>query len=610
MVGTAMDGAGGGAAGSTVAALRGFEHSSVPLVVFGKRGETLAVNAVARAFLSRDVSGRSAFDVLERPPVADGKPFRAREWLVRLVDADGVAISRCLDLVLVPVAGGVLAELVDVTPTGEGDRRADSPDSAQRALLPLSLPVVPGVELGAGYLPAEREVAAGGDWFDAFVVGHGRVALVVGDVVGHGVSAAAVMGQLRAVLCERLSAGRSPAEALSDLDAFAARVPGARVATACVAVLDPVTGELVHATAGHPPPLVLSPAGHRFLAPAGGGPLVTGSRYRESSVVVGEGGTVLLYTDGAVERPGRTPAQAEEELAELAGARLAGPVAGSAGRLCGYVVDGLVAESGYSDDVTVLVARRRPVVAGWDARLPSVLGSIGVVRRGLAGWLGGLGLDAVGVLAVQHAVGEVVTNAVEHAHPDSAEGVHEFRVEAELTADGRVVVTVADDGAWRRPVSDPHRGLGLAMAADLVDELVVTRGPGGTTVRVVAAATRPAQVMALPVPARQAEREPEPYVAALTADDAEATLVVRGAVDVTTAPDLRDTLLKVTAAGAASRRVDLAGVTLLASAGVSALHEASGRCSANSQRLTCTAPPGSVAHHVLDLVALLDPDER
>ncbi|MBV9922858.1 MAG: SpoIIE family protein phosphatase, partial [Pseudonocardia sp.] len=128
----------------------------------------------------------------------------------------------------------------------------------QRELLPVGVPVLPGLDIAASYVLADDDTAAGGDWFDALPLGDGRVALVVGDVVGHGVAASAAMGQLRAVLADRLEETGSVTAALVGLDRVAGKVRGADAATVCVVVLDPVEWRFEYCTAGHPPPLLVA----------------------------------------------------------------------------------------------------------------------------------------------------------------------------------------------------------------------------------------------------------------------------------------------------------------------------------------------------------------
>ena len=129
-------------------------------------------------------------------------------------------------------------------------------ETLQRSLLPQRLPQLPRLALAARYLPGAEGVQAGGDWYDVVELDEHRVAIAVGDVVGQGAAAAAVMGQLRSALAAALLQGHGPAAALELLDRFAARVPGARASTAACVTLDWTAGQVCWARAGHPPPLL------------------------------------------------------------------------------------------------------------------------------------------------------------------------------------------------------------------------------------------------------------------------------------------------------------------------------------------------------------------
>jgi anti-sigma regulatory factor (Ser/Thr protein kinase)/anti-anti-sigma regulatory factor len=467
------------------------------------------------------------------------------------------------------------------------------------------VPILPRVAMGARYLLAEVDTAAGGDWYDAVVLSDGSVGLVVGDVVGHGVAASAAMGQLRAVARHRLKSGGSPAGVVTALDRFARDLDDAHTATVCVAVLDPSTGSLRVSSAGHPPPLLLTASGPRYVArPAG--PLTTGAAYTQAEDRMADGDFLLLYTDGIVERPGVHPAQGDDDLADAA-ARLQRRLDGgpAAQRFCDDVLALLIRSTGYQDDVTLLAAQRHPPLGKVELSLPDTPVAVTTTRAALDAWLAALGVDDLTSTAIQHAVGEVVTNAVEHAYVDRPGGPHTVAVHGELTESGVVEVAVADRGRWRVPADRPYRGMGLMMAVDLVDDVRIDRLPSGTTVRVrhhpnraVALSSRPAGTPIAPVP-------DEPFVAALTAeDDPDAVLVVHGPVDAAGAVELRDQLRSITGNGTVSRSVDLSRVTLLASAAVRVLYEACDRSTAHREQLHLLAPRGSTAHHVLELVGL------
>ena len=144
-------------------------------------------------------------------------------------------------------------------------------ETLQRSLLPAELPQLRRLALAAHYVPGAEGAQAGGDWYDVVELGGGRVAIAVGDVVGQGPAAAAVMGQLRSALSAALLQGCGPAEALELLDRFAARLPGALASTAVCLLIDPSAGTIRWSRAGHLPPLLLTlDGGNRLLTEAGG----------------------------------------------------------------------------------------------------------------------------------------------------------------------------------------------------------------------------------------------------------------------------------------------------------------------------------------------------
>ncbi len=304
----------------------------------------------------------------------------------------------------------------------------------QEVLLPMALPVLPWARIAACYLMAGQEQAAGGDWFDAIPFADGRVALVVGDVVGNGVAASAAMGQLRSVLDQLLAAEPDLGTVLARADAFAARTPALRAATLALAVLDPGDGTLRHATCGHPPPLIIGTgAATRFLPGSGTGPLGTGSSPILATGMLQPGELVLLYSDGLINRPDRTVAEGMAELemaaaAAVAGRTLApGAAVTQADRACQRTVE-LLTRTGYADDVTTLAAQwlADPVPA-LHLELPSERASVTTVRRAFGEWLDQVDPVAEDGNDLRLAVVEIVTNAIEHAYPPDRPGLVEFR---------------------------------------------------------------------------------------------------------------------------------------------------------------------------------------
>ncbi|MEY2420595.1 MAG: hypothetical protein QOI95_662 [Acidimicrobiaceae bacterium] len=233
-------------------------------------------------------------------------------------------------------------------------------ETLQRSLLPDRLPAIAGMELAARYLPGGPGLEVGGDWYDAFGLPNGALALVMGDVIGRGVSAASLMGQLRNGLRAYAIEGHPAAGVIGRLNELACGLGLGYVATVVFAVLDPQRGELRIANAGHPPPLLIS--GDRttaFIDAAPGLPLgvQTGARYVEATVALPPGTAVAMYTDGLVER--RT-LSLDEGLANLE--RAASEAPADSEQMCAHILDCAPAGDGaLSDDTALLIVRRLPI---------------------------------------------------------------------------------------------------------------------------------------------------------------------------------------------------------------------------------------------------------
>lgn len=229
----------------------------------------------------------------------------------------------------------------------------------QQSMLP-AVPVLAGVEVGAGYAPAQDELSVGGDWYDVVGVGDGCVALSVGDVSGHGLAAAAVMGQLRSA-ARTLSLGRAePGEALRQLDGFTALLDGRPLATVVQGRLDPADGALRYACAGHPPPLLLRADGAAEYLDDGRSALlgVDPDAPRPEGVAhLAPGDTLVVYTDGLIERPDSTLDAGMATLAALATSVGTEPVG-----LADALLDSVAQPR--RDDVAVLCVRRSQAAAG------------------------------------------------------------------------------------------------------------------------------------------------------------------------------------------------------------------------------------------------------
>ena len=343
----------------------------------------------------------------------------------------------------------------------------------QQSLLPARLPDIAGLELSARYLPGADEAHVGGDWYDVLRLPAGRVGVVMGDVVSHGLRAAASMGQLRTALRAYALDGSSPGAVLERLNDLVRTWDTPEMATVAYIVVAPETGEMTYSVAGHPPPLLVGgESDPRFLEQARGGPIgVTRSaQFGEAAEMLGRGDTLLLYTDGLVERRGASIDQGLEELRREAAA-----VSGWPDRLCDHLMSRF---GGAPDDVAVLAIR---LSAGAGERLElhvrAMPESLSAMRRSLGAWLAAAGADEDESYDVVVAVGEAAANAVEHAYGPVAA---KFDVLADAD-EGEVQITVADKGRWR-PARGLNRGRGMDLMAKLMDDVQVDTGERGTTV--------------------------------------------------------------------------------------------------------------------------------
>ncbi|MBL1088623.1 MULTISPECIES: SpoIIE family protein phosphatase [Streptomyces] len=298
-------------------------------------------------------------------------------------------------------------------------REAYIADALQRTMLPDSLPQPTGVRLASRYLPAAETARVGGDWYDAIPLPGSRVALVVGDVMGHSMTSAAIMGQLRTTAQTLAGLDLPPQEVLHHLDEQAQRLGSDRMATCLYAVYDPVAHRITIANAGHPPPLMLHRGGRaEVLRVPPGAPIgVGGVDFEAVELDAPAGATLVLYTDGLVESRIRDVwtgiEQLRERLAETA--RLTGPNPPPLEPLCDEVLD-MLGPGDRDDDIALLAARFDGIapsdVAYWylDPKAQTAGQARRLARRALARW----GLDDL-TDQLELLVSEVVTNAVRYA---------------------------------------------------------------------------------------------------------------------------------------------------------------------------------------------------
>jgi serine phosphatase RsbU (regulator of sigma subunit)/DNA-binding response OmpR family regulator/anti-sigma regulatory factor (Ser/Thr protein kinase) len=356
------------------------------------------------------------------------------------------------------------------------DRERGLVELLQRHLLPDHLPGIPGIELAALYRPSERVARVGGDWYDAMVLPHGCVGIAIGDVVGHGVAAAAVMSELRSALRAYVMADAlSPAAALTSLNVLAAQTHKEMVATLLYMVIDPEADEVRFASAGHPPPLLVAADGTaRYLEHSPAPPLgvTMHSRFQDAVAEFGAGATILLYTDGVVERRGEP---LDAGLKRLQDAVRDGPAELDA--LCSSLLR-LPLESGVADDAALLALRRLEQAARLDVTVPAEPESLAFVRYRLQHWLEDCGADADDRFAITVAANEACANAVVHAYGPRRGPMLSL---VGTRSDGSITVEVTDTGRWRAPRRPGGRGLYLMRR--LMDDVDVEHDERGTKVR-------------------------------------------------------------------------------------------------------------------------------
>jgi anti-sigma regulatory factor (Ser/Thr protein kinase)/putative methionine-R-sulfoxide reductase with GAF domain len=341
----------------------------------------------------------------------------------------------------------------------------------QRSLLPGRLPESVGVSVAARYLPSRDEV--GGDWYDVIELPRGLVGLAIGDVVGHGVRSAAVMGQMRTALRSYALEGHGPARTLELVDRLVQSIGEYAMATAAYAVFDQQTGGVRLASAGHLPPIVISGRESRVLeitpgAPLGGFPY---GSCPESELSLATGETLLLYTDGLVERRGVALTTSIDELLGVV------RDASSAEEACTLAVRGMVPSEGLDDDAAVLALQSTSVPAELRLQLAADPRELSRIRRVVRRWLHERGAGGGELAEITLAVNEACSNAIEHAYSPSPAT---FELSASVTGD-QVVIAVRDRGHWRPPRGD-DRGRGLTIIETVMDEVEVNPTEQGTEI--------------------------------------------------------------------------------------------------------------------------------
>ena len=345
----------------------------------------------------------------------------------------------------------------------------------QRSLLSDRLPEVEGVELIGRYNAGGAGLEIGGDWYDAVRRSDGIVHVTVGDVAGHGVTAAVLMGQLRNAFRAHAYEHTSPAAVLKRM---LRHVDDDEMATALCLTLDPYTQTLTYASAGHPPSLlvdgdaaVVSRLGQALAPPLG---YVQPSAIREATVELPAGGTLVAYTDGLVERRGWSIDTGIDLLASVLGSSSSL----AAEPLADRIFEEVAPRIGSADDIALLIVRLLEVPRRMDIEVPGDAAGMAGLRRRLRTWLELRGLaederdDAI------LAITEACNNAIEHAYHLEPGFIHLLLEHRE----GTLAMRIEDRGGWHPTAPSFERGRGIPLMRAVMDMTTIEHDERGTSV--------------------------------------------------------------------------------------------------------------------------------
>lgn len=351
-------------------------------------------------------------------------------------------------------------------------------ETLQRVFTPELLPEVPGLRIATRHLPAATAVGVGGDWYDAFVLPSGDLVLVMGDVAGQGVTAASVMGKARDALRAYALTGLAPGDIAARLDRFLHEFGEGEIVTLLLGVLDKELTTFRFVSAGHLPPLKVGTDGATFAwnrtpnPPLG---LARASRFEETVVRLERGTSLLLYTDGLVERRDESLDTGLERIRSVAGSVL---WEGDPNLAITDLITLLLEDRRLTDDAAALLVKRPSAPEPtFEAAIAAQPHSLTGIRRSLMQWLEDKGTSRLVSGDVVLAVSEACANSIEHAYGPSGG----FVTVAAAMDDDLIEVEIRDYGQWRR--SDGwKRDKGIALMRGLMDYVDIDPSETGTTV--------------------------------------------------------------------------------------------------------------------------------
>ncbi|WAJ44932.1 SpoIIE family protein phosphatase [Mycobacterium sp. Aquia_216] len=343
----------------------------------------------------------------------------------------------------------------------------------QRAMLP---PVEPPPGFAMRYEPAVPPLEIGGDWHDVLPIGDHRIGIVVGDCVGRGLPAAAIMGQLRSSARALLINGAQPALLLEQLDLAASLIPNAYCTTVFLAILDTESGVLEYSNAGHMPAVVAGPSGTTVLTDARSVPLAVlrDEPRPQVSRRLPSGSTLMVFTDGLVERKHESLDDGIIRAADVLVETMALPL----DAVADAVLRELAPATGYDDDVAMVIYRHQQAPLRIETN--SIADELASIRHRLADWLRAADVPRELVDDIVLVVNEACTNCVEHAYRGHGIGITLLEVK---TVDGEVRARITDHGSWKPPAINPgNSGRGLILMRAISDTMEIDSTPTGTTV--------------------------------------------------------------------------------------------------------------------------------
>lgn len=351
----------------------------------------------------------------------------------------------------------------------------------QRAMLP---PMKPPPGFAVRYEPAVPPLEIGGDWYDVLPIDERRIGIVVGDCVGRGLPAAAIMGQLRSSARALLLTGAKPAVLLEQLDAAASLIPDAYCTTVFLAILDTDSGVLEYSNAGHMPAVfVKTEAGAAtettLLTEARSVPLAVrrNETRPQATELLSPGSMLMWFTDGLVERRHESIDDGLARVADVLTDTVGLPISAVADA----VLDQLAPEGGYDDDVAMVVYRHP--LAPLRLETAAAGENLAPIRRALTSWLRAADVSELEAADIVLVISEACTNCVEHAYEGHEVGTMRLDME---TVDGGIRARIADSGSWKPPAADPvNRGRGLPLMRVMSESMEIDNRPDGTTINIV-----------------------------------------------------------------------------------------------------------------------------